>query len=114
MRSGRPAIAAAARGVSAAAAAARGVSAAAAAGARPLFARLRLIDGQRATGIVQTVKRRDRGLGLGILAHLDKAEALAAARVAIVDDLRALHGPVRREQLFQRGVVDVVAQIANV
>jgi hypothetical protein len=45
------------------------------------------IDGQGATVVLLTVEGRDGGLGLFVGRHLDKTEPLAAAGVAIVDDL---------------------------
>jgi hypothetical protein len=51
------------------------------------------------------------GQGFGIAAHLDEAEAFAAARVAIHDDFRALHAAELGEELLQIRTRSVVAQI---
>src|SRR5262245_21976091 len=56
---------------------------------RALFARLGFVDGQRAAIVLLAVERGDRGLRFGVAAHLDKAEALAAAGLAIRDYLGA-------------------------
>src|SRR5437016_5532866 len=50
----------------------------------------RFVDGQRAPAHVLAVERRDGRLSLLIAAHLDEAEALRAAGVAIHDDLGRL------------------------
>src|SRR5262245_8422466 len=55
-----------------------------------LFAGLGFVDGEGAAAVFLAVHRRDRGLGLGVAAHLDESEALGASGVAVVDDLRAL------------------------
>jgi hypothetical protein len=60
--------------------------------------------------VVLVVKALDGRLGLGLAAHLHEAEALAAARVAVLDDLRALNVPECGEQLLQVGTADLEAR----
>src|SRR4051812_24886281 len=62
-------------------------TAAAAAGA--IFARLGFIDGELPAVMFLAVEGCDRGLCLGIAAHLHKAEALAAAGVTVGDHFGA-------------------------
>jgi hypothetical protein len=52
--------------------------------------------------------------GFLIAAHLDEPKSLAAAGVAVGDDLRAADRTESREQLLQVGATDTVAQISNV
>src|ERR1043166_6394054 len=82
--------------------------------ARAILAGLGFVDGERAPAVLLAVERRDGRLGLGVATHLDEAESLASAGVAIGDDLRALHRAVRGEQRFQCRAIDVVAQISNI
>src|SRR6185295_8475049 len=73
--------------------------AAAGAGARAIFTRAGLVDGERAAaelGAVEVVNRRVATLG-----HLDEAEAARAAGVAVGDDLGAGHGAVVAERLAE-------------
>ena len=60
------------------------------------------------------VQGGDRGLRLGVAAHLHEPEALAAAGVAVLDDFRALHGTVRGAQLLELRARHVVTEIPNV
>ena len=69
-------------------------TAAAAATARAVFAGLGLVDGQGAAVVLLAVEGGDGGLGLVVAAHLDEAEALAPAGVAVLDDFGALDGAV--------------------
>jgi hypothetical protein len=85
----------------------------AAAAATP-FTRLGLIDSQGAVSLGLAVHGLDGRLGLGVAAHLDKAEALAAAGVAVLDDLRAADGAVLREPLLEVRARHTVLEIANV
>jgi hypothetical protein len=50
----------------------------------------------------------------GLAAHLHEAEALAAGRVTLQDDLGAPDRPIIGEQLLRRGVVDLVTEVAYV
>src|SRR4051794_29467173 len=68
---------------------------------RTLFARLGFVDGQGAAIDLLAIEGGDDGLRLFIGRHLDEAEALAAAAVAIGDDFRALHGAVRAAELLE-------------
>ena len=73
-----------------------------------------LVDGQPAAVDLLVMERLDRRLCFLIAAHLHEAEALAAAGVAVVDDLDALHAPELREQLLQFGVADLVGQVPDI
>ena len=68
--------------------------------ATAIFARLGFVDSQGTTTMLLIVQATNRGLRLGIAPHLDKAEALAAARVAILDHLGTLNRSESSEQLF--------------
>src|SRR5687767_3673411 len=57
----------------------------AAARARAVFAGLGFIDGQGAAVALLTAHRGDRGLRLGVVAHLHEAEPLRSAGLAVVD-----------------------------
>src|SRR5262245_43630631 len=91
------AVAAAAAATTVAATAAAAAVAAATAAARPVafLLRTRFVDRHRTTAVVLTVQLFDRRLRLGIAAHLDEAETLAAAGVAIGDELRGLDRSAR-------------------
>ncbi len=106
------ATAAAAATVAAATAAATTTVAAAAAATR--LARLGLIDREAPAVDFLVVKTLDGRLGLGLAAHLDEAKALAPTRVAILDDLRALHDPESGEQLLQVSVADLIGQVPDI
>src|SRR5262249_18211498 len=71
-------------------------------------------DGQGTALDLLEVHLLDGLLGLGVAAHLDEAEALGAAGVAVDDGLRRLHGAVRGEQLLQHLVRNGVGQIADI
>src|SRR4051794_36068532 len=58
---------------------------------------LGLVDRQRAAVHLLAVHGLDGGLGFLVGAHLDEAEPLGAAGVAVHDDLRRLHRAVRLE-----------------
>src|SRR5262249_21445825 len=73
-----------------------------------------LVDGQASAVYFLAVQRRNRRLGLLVGLHLDEAEPLGAAGVAVHDDLRGLHGAVCLEQLFQGAVRNPVGQVAHV
>jgi hypothetical protein len=60
------------------------------------------------------VEALDGRLRLGIRAHLDEAESLAPARLAVLDHLGALHGPELREQLLEIRLVDLIRQVAHI
>lgn len=63
---------------------------------------------------VLAVERGNGSLGLFFRAHLDKCEALGAARVTVRDDLRRINRAVRSEHLFEVVLVDVEGQIADI
>jgi hypothetical protein len=69
--------------------------------AAALFTRAGFVDCEAPTVELPLVKPLDCCLGLSVVVHLDKTKALAPARRAILDHLRALHGAELREQLFQ-------------
>jgi hypothetical protein len=71
------------------------------AAAATLFARTRFIDGESAATVFVAIECLDGGLGLGIVCHHDKAKTLAAARVAVVDDLSRNDLPVSGEKLLK-------------
>src|SRR5438128_10139732 len=101
--------------VTAAATTATAVAAAAAAATAAAFGLgPGLVNGQGAAAFLLAVQGRDGGLGLLVGLHLHEAEALGAARVAVSDDLRRLHGAVRLEHLGEVGVGHPVAQVADV
>jgi hypothetical protein len=60
------------------------------------------------------VESLDGRLSFGLAPHLHEAETLAAARVPVLDDLCALHGPELGEQLFQVSAADLVGQVSDV
>src|SRR4051812_20397106 len=95
------AVAAASAAAAAAAAGAAASAAVAAASAAAALPWLGLVDGQAASARLLAVEAGDGGLRLRVGAHLDEAEALGAAGVAVHDDLRRLHGAEGAEQLLQ-------------
>jgi hypothetical protein len=60
------------------------------------------------------VQGGDRRLGFLIGAHFDKAEALAAAGVAVVDDLRGDDSPVLTEQLLELRAINLIAEVPDI
>jgi len=70
--------------------------------ATAFLARPGLVDREAAAFGLLAIQGRDGDLRLLGAAHLDKAEPLRAAGVAIHDDLRRFDGPVRGEHLLQR------------
>ena len=63
---------------------------------------------------LRAVEGGDGGLGLLLGLHLHEAEALGPPGVAVHDDLRRLHGAVRRKHLFQVAVSHAVGQVPDV
>src|SRR5262245_21364223 len=102
--------AASAAAITTAAAASTAVAAATAAG----LLGFGLIDGQRAAVMLGAAQRDDGCLGFLVRTHLDKAEAFAAAAVAIHDDLCRADCSVRRENLLQVRVRDGVGEVSDV
>jgi hypothetical protein len=82
--------------------------------AATLFARTCFVDGESAATVLVTVERLYGGIGLGIVGHFDKAKTLAAARVAIVDDLCRNNLPVSSEKLLKLRAINAVAQIPHI
>src|SRR5207248_4108812 len=87
---------------------------AAAAAAAPVGLGPGLVDRQGPPLDLLAVQRGDGGLGLLVGGHLDEAEPLGPARVAVDDHLRRLHTAVRPEHLLQITVADAVGQVAHV
>ena len=97
-----------------AAVAAAATAAAAVAAARTVFARTRFVDDDGTAFQRLAVHAVDRGLRLGIRAHLHEAEALGATGVAVHHDLGGGHVAVLRERLLQRFVAHRVRQVADI
>jgi hypothetical protein len=72
------------------------------------------IDGESASAVFLTVECGDTGLRLGIAAHLDESETLAAAGFPIGNHFSALNSAMRSEQFLQCRAIDIVAQISNI
>src|SRR5205085_8796306 len=98
----------------AAAAAITTATAAAAAAARTILTRLGFIDGECAAFVLAAVQTLDGCSRFRLTSHLDEAEALAPARVAIGDDLRALHIAECTKQFFEARTIDTEAQVTDV
>src|SRR5688572_8232541 len=109
---------AAATTVAAATAATAAVSTAATAAAATatgtVFAGLGLVDGEGSAVEVLAVQGRDRGLRLGVAAHLDERETLAPTGVPVLNDLGGLHGAVLPTQLLEVRARGVIAEISDV
>jgi hypothetical protein len=71
------------------------------AAAAAVFARAGFVHGEGAAVVLLAIKPGDRRLGLFIGAHLDETESLAAAGVAVVDDLGGNDLAVCSEQLLE-------------
>src|SRR5215217_3296344 len=104
----------AAAATAAATAAAAVAAATTAAAAATVFARLGFVNGEGPAVDFLAVQGRDRRLGFLVGAHLDEPESLAAAGVPVLNDFRALHGPVRGAQLFEVRAGRVIAQVPDV
>jgi hypothetical protein len=98
----------------AAASAAAVTTAAATAAATSRLARTGFVHGERSAVVLGAVHSADRGLGFFIAAHFHKAEALAAAGVAIHDHFGALYRSEFPKHLVEIRVRNVITQIANV
>src|SRR6266481_1689783 len=79
-----------------------------------VFAGLGFIDREGPAVMLLAVKGGDCRLGLGIRAHLNESETLAAAGLAVGNDFGGLHGTVLSEQLLQVRARRVVAQVPDV
>src|SRR5438552_1983480 len=86
----------------------------ASAAAAAVLARLRLIHGETASLDLLAVEGGDGGLGFLVAAHFHEPEPLGSAGVAVHNDLGRLHGPVRREHLFERTVRNPVGKVPHV
>jgi len=72
------------------------------------------VHGEGAAAHVGAVEALDRGVGLELVGHLDKAEAAAAAGLAIEDDLHPVNPAEGREERFELGIGGGVRKIADV
>jgi hypothetical protein len=64
--------------------------------------------------VLVAIEGGDCGLGFFVGGHFDESESLAAAGIAIIDDLRRNHLAVLAEKLLQLGAIDLIAQVANI
>lgn len=78
------------------------------------FSGLGFVDGQPTTTVFVIVQAFNCGLRFVFGVHLDEAEAFASTRVAILDHLGALDRAEMSEEGFERRIVNLVAQIADV
>jgi len=78
------------------------------------FARAGFVNGEGAAAVLLPVQGGNRGVCFAIVGHLHEPEALASARVAVVNDLGGKHLPVLAEQLFELGAIHLVAQISDI
>jgi len=79
-----------------------------------LFAGTSFVDSQAAAFDLFQVEGLDRCLSLVALGHFDESEALAAAGVAVLNDLCALDAPMLGEERFQALTRNVVTQIPDI
>src|SRR6476660_1574984 len=84
------------------------------AAAAALFARPRFVDRQIPAVVLFFVQTADRFLRCVVVRHLHKPKTLAAAGVAILHDLRALHRAELSKQLFQILACHIEAQIPDI
>lgn len=89
-------------------------SAAATATAGTLFARPGFVDHQPAAIHFLIVQGANCIVGGLIVRHFDETETFAAASVAISNDLCRADRAMRGEHVFQRGVVDLETEVADV
>ena len=95
--------AAASAAVTAATAAPAAAAAASASAAAAVFTGLGLVHGEPAAVVLALVEAVDGRLGLGLGVHLHEAEPLAPARLTVLNNLGALHGPELRKPSFEVG-----------
>ena len=105
---------AAAAATSAAATTAAIATTATAAAATTLFARASFIDRQATAIDLFEVEGLDRGLGLAVVVHFDKAKTFAAARITVLNHGRVLHLAILREELLQALARHGISQITNI
>ena len=72
------------------------------------------VDREGATVVVLTVQRFDRCIRFSVVGHLDETKALAAAGVAIIDDLGTVDLSKLREQFLKPRIVNRVREISDV
>src|SRR4051794_39837861 len=87
---------------------------AAAATEAALFLRLRFVDLKSAAAILLAVESGNGRFGFLLIGHLNESETLRAARIAIHDDLSAVHGAMRREKCRKTFIRHVIAEVTNV
>jgi hypothetical protein len=84
------------------------------ASASSFFAGPGLVDRQRASVVLLPVQPLNGGLGFLVVAHFHEAKSLAAAAVAVRNNLGAVHGAEGGKQVLQFGIADAESQISNV
>jgi len=82
--------------------------------ATAIFAGSGFIDRQRPTVVILAVEPPDGRLSLLVVAHFDEAETLAAAALAVLNDLGTFDRAERSKQRFQLGAGDAIAQVSNI
>jgi hypothetical protein len=108
------AAAAATTSVATAAATATATITTTAATATTFFTRTGFVDSQTTAVLLLIIERSDGRTGSVVVAHFDKAKALATAGVAILNHLRATDFAILRKQVFQGAVRHRVRQIAHI
>src|SRR5271169_267291 len=91
----------------------RARSAGSAGSARLVGLRTGLVHADRASVVLRSVERLNGLLGIRV-AHLDEAESLGAARLAIGDDRGRFDGSMRFEEGPKRGIVHAIGEVADV
>jgi hypothetical protein len=66
-----------------------------------LFARLGLVHSHGTTIVFLFVQSAYGRLSRDVIDHLHESETLAPARISVLNDLRTIHLPKRREQFLQ-------------
>jgi hypothetical protein len=66
-----------------------------------IFTRARFVDCQRTAIVFLGVEPIDRRLSLGVASHFNEPETLAAATVAVRDDLGTVHRSELRKHVFE-------------
>jgi len=89
-------------------------AATAATAAATLFPWASFVDRQAATVYFLQVQCLNGCLSLSVVGHFDETEALAAARVAVLNDRRIFHLAKLGKELFQALAGDTVSQVSNI
>jgi hypothetical protein len=82
--------------------------------AAALSFRFGFVDGKRPAILLRLIQTANRFLCRVVVGQFDKAEAFAATRVTILDDLGAFHFAIRGKQRFQCSVIDIVAKVTDI